>query len=132
MTKTTEERDQQDFQDYVMAWRERLAQQAGQQRVRAQDLQQIARACARLLIQDFGARKVYLFGSLLDEERVHDRTDIDLAVEGLDGKLYFKALSEIWKLLPAEVELDLVRLERAWPALAERVTREGKVLDVAA
>jgi len=132
MTKTTEERDQQDFQDYVEAWRERLAQQAGQQRVRAQDLQQIARACARLLIQDFGARKVYLFGSLLDEERVHDRTDIDLAVEGLDGKLYFKALSEIWKLLPAEVELDLVRLERAWPALAERVTREGKVLDVAA
>jgi len=102
MTKTTKERDQQDFQDYVEAWRERLAQQAGQQRMRAQHLQQIAQACARLLIQDFGARKVYLFGSLLDGELVHDRTDIDLAVE------------------------------RAWPALSERVTAEGKVLDVAA
>ncbi len=132
MTDRTRERDQQDFQDYVEAWRERLAQQTGQRRMRAQHLQQVAQACARLLIQDFGVKKVYLFGSLLDEELVHDRTDIDLAVEGLEGKLYFKALSEVWKLLPAGVELDLVRLERAWPALSERVTKEGKVLDAAA
>jgi len=35
-------------------------------------------------------------------------------------------------LLPAGAELDLVMLERAWPGLAERVRREGVLLDVAA
>ncbi len=100
--------------------------------MRAQHLREIAHACARRLVQDFGASKVYLFGSLLEEDLVHHRSDIDLAVEGLEGKLYFKALSEVWALLPAGAELDLVLLERAWPGLAERVRREGVLLDDAA
>lgn len=83
-------------------------------------------------MQDFGAREVYLFGSLLDEELAHERSDIDLAVEGLEGKLYFKALSRVWELLPAGVELDLVLLERAWPGLRERVKAEGVLLDARA
>jgi hypothetical protein len=50
----------------------------------------------------------------------------------LEGKLYFKALSEVWQLLPAGDELDLVLLERAWPGLSERVKAEGVLLDVKA
>jgi predicted nucleotidyltransferase len=95
-------------------------------------LRQVARACARRLVQDFGASKVYLFGSLVEEELVHDRSDIDLAVEGLEGQLYFKALRELWSLLPMGDELDLVLLEKAWPDLAERVKIEGVLLDAAA
>ena len=83
-------------------------------------------------MQAFGASKVYLFGSLVEETFVHDRSDIDLAVEGLEGKLYWKALSALWTLLPEGVELDLVPLERAWPSLAERVRTEGELLDVVA
>jgi predicted nucleotidyltransferase len=83
-------------------------------------------------VQDFGASRVYLFGSLLEDGVVHDRSDIDLAVEGLDGRLYFKALRDVWSLLPAGVELDLVLLESSWPGLAERVESEGVVLDAAA
>ena len=94
-------------------------------------MREVARACARRLVQDFGAREVYLFGSLLDAELAHERSDIDLAVEGLEGKLYFKALSAVWELLPAGVELDLVPLEQARPGLAERVKAEGVLLDVA-
>jgi len=126
------DRVQPDFREYVEAWRERLALQKSQRQMRAQQLHQVAQACAHRLVQDFGAKKVYLFGSLLDQEWVHDRSDIDLAVEGLEGKLYFKALSELWKLLPAGVELDLVLLEQAWPSLADRVKAEGMLLDVAA
>jgi len=95
-----------------------------------QRLRQAARDCARRLVRDFGAKKVYLFGSLLDESLVHKRSDIDLAVEGLDGGMYFKALRELEKLLPEGVELDLVPLEDAWPELVERVRREGLLLDV--
>jgi predicted nucleotidyltransferase len=83
-------------------------------------------------VRDHHVSKVYLFGSLLEESLVHRRSDIDLAVEGLDGGLYFKALRELWTLLPEGVGLDLVPLEDALPELAERVRREGVRLDVAA
>jgi hypothetical protein len=53
-------------------------------------------------------------------------------VEGLEGRLYFKALQELRRLLPAGVELDLVLLESSWPGLAERVKTEGVLLDAAA
>jgi len=127
-----EARKPQDFGEYVKAWRERLAKQQGEQRMRAQELRQVARTCARRLVQDFGASKVYLFGSLVEEKVIHDRSDIDLAVEGLEGRLYFKALRELWRLLPEGGELDLVLLEQAWPDLAGRVTTEGVLLDAAA
>jgi predicted nucleotidyltransferase len=83
-------------------------------------------------VKELGASRVYLFGSLLEEELVHGRSDIDLAVEGLPRSLYFRALRDASKLLPEGVELDLVLLEGAWPGLAERVRTEGVLLDVAA
>jgi predicted nucleotidyltransferase len=125
-------RDRHDYGEYVKAWQERLAKQEREKQQRVQHLRQVAQACARRLVQDFGVSKVYLFGSLLEEGLAHDRSDIDLAVEGLDGRLYLKALHDLWELLPAGVELDLVLLERAWPSLVERVKTEGVLLDVAA
>ena len=122
----------QAFGEYVEAWRERLARQVSEQQMWAQHLREIAQSCAEHLVQDFGASKVYLFGSLLEDDLIHDRSDIDLAVEGLEGKLYFKALRDMWELLPAGVELDLVLLESSWPGLAERVKTEGVLLDAAA
>ena len=121
-----------DFGQYVAAWRERLARRQSEKQAWAQHLREVAHACARRLVQDFGARKVYLFGSLLEQDLVHGRSDIDLAVEGLEGKLYFKALRDLWTLLPPGVELDLVLLEQARPGLAGRVRTEGILLDAAA
>jgi predicted nucleotidyltransferase len=121
-----------DIHQYVQAWRERLAAQESWEQDRALYLRQVAQDCARHLVQEFGANKVYLFGSLVQGDFVHARSDIDLAVEGLEGRLYWKALSALWALLPAGTELDLIRLERAWPGLAERVRVEGELLDVAA
>jgi predicted nucleotidyltransferase len=125
------DRPREEFSEYVEAWRKRLAQEESERRMRAKQLRELAHACARRLVQDFGARKVYLFGSLLREDVVHARSDIDLAVEGLEGTRYFEALSAVWKHLPAGIELDLVLLEEAWPGLAERVRAEGELLDVA-
>ena len=124
--------EKQAFGEYVKAWRGRLAKQTSEQRMQAQHLREVAQCCAERLVQDFGASRVYLFGSLLEDDVVHDRSDIDLAVEGLDGRLYFKALRVVWSLLPAGVELDLVLLESSWPGLAERVKTEGVLLDAAA
>jgi predicted nucleotidyltransferase len=126
------DRDRHDVSEYVEAWRERLARQEREGQKRVQHLRQVAQACAHRLVQGLGASKVYLFGSLLEEGFAHDRSDIDLAVEGLDSRLYLSALRDLGELLPAGVELDLVLLEQAWPDLAERVKTEGVLLDVAA
>jgi predicted nucleotidyltransferase len=122
----------QDFGACVQAWRERLARDKRAREAQAEHLRAVARACARRLVQEFGASRVYLFGSLLQADLVHSRSDIDLAVEGLEDRLYFKALREVWALLPPGVELDLVPLERAWPGLADRVRAEGVLIDAAA
>lgn len=123
--------EQDDWSEYVEAWRARLAKKEARRRRQTVHLRQVARACARRLIRDFGATRVYLFGSLLEASLVHDRSDIDLAVEGLKGQRYFAALSEIWSLLPPGVELDLIRMEGAWPSLGERIKAEGELLDAA-
>lgn len=118
-----------DYEKYIEAWRNRLARREAERRKRAKQLREVAYACAQRLVQDFRANGVYLFGSLLQEDWVHDRSDIDLAVEGLEDTLYFKALRELGDLLPAGAELDLVPLEKARPGLAERVRMEGVLLD---
>lgn len=123
---------QKEYRTYVEAWRKRLAREESERRMRAKQLRELAQACAHRLVQDFSARKVYLFGSLLREDIVHSRSDIDLAVEGLESARYFEALSALWKLLPAGVELDLVPLEEAKSGLAERVRAEGELLGAAA
>lgn len=123
------DRPREEYSEYVEAWRKRLAQEESERRMRAERLREVAYACAHRLVQDFSARKVYLFGSLLREDVVHSRSDIDLAVEGLESARYFEALSAVWKLLPPGVELDLVPLEDARSGLAERVRAEGELLD---
>jgi len=83
-----------------------------------------ARACAELLKSRFGATRVILFGSLVGQGPWHDRSDIDLAVEGLVPADYFRALSTCWELLPQGINLDLVPLEDARPELRARILGE--------
>lgn len=75
-----------------------------------------------------GVHKVYLFGSLTNPEVFHDRSDIDLVVDGLPPRLYFKALAELWRLLLSGMHLDLIPFEDADSELHERVVKGGVAL----
>lgn len=83
-----------------------------------------ARACIRLLKDRFGARRVILFGSLTRPGPWHDRSDIDLAVEGLPPEDFFPAYSACRDLLPPGMELDLIPLENAYPEMRARILGE--------
>jgi predicted nucleotidyltransferase len=83
-----------------------------------------AQACAELLKSSFGARRVIPFGSLVGQGLWHDRSDIDLAVEGLSPADYFRALSTCWELLPQGIKLDLEPLEEPRPELRARILGE--------
>lgn len=84
-----------------------------------------AEACARALTQRFGARRVMLFGSLAQEQAWRERSDIDIAVEGLQPTDFFPAYSACRDLLPPDLELDLVPLENASPELRARILGEA-------
>lgn len=71
-----------------------------------------------------GATGVWVFGSLVDEDRAPG--DVDLAVSGLAPEQYFRALAELMHLFGGPV--DLVRLEEASETLRERIEQEGAAL----
>lgn len=85
----------------------------------------LADRCAQLLREQFGVRRVVLFGSAAGDAPWHSRSDLDLAVEGLRPEDHWRALSACYSLLPSGLELDLIPLESAWPEL--RAYIEGEV-----
>ena len=85
---------------------------------------QVAEACQQLLQEEFGATRVILFGSLAGLAPWHDRSDIDIAVEGLVGEDFFRAYSACCDLLPPGLALDLVPLERVYPEMRSRILQE--------
>ncbi|PZD74948.1 hypothetical protein C1752_01016 [Acaryochloris thomasi RCC1774] len=55
-----------------------------------------------------------LFGSCLLRSRIHDRSDIDLAVWGMDERLYFKAVARLQDL-DCNFDTDLIEFHNAYP-----------------
>jgi predicted nucleotidyltransferase len=94
-----------------------------------QQAEKSAQACSRLLKERFGARQVYVVGSLAGQSPWHSRSEIDLAVEGLAPEKYFPALSALWELLPEGLDLDLITLEDAPPEMARRIKGETAMTD---
>lgn len=88
-----------------------------------------AEACARLLKERFGARRVILFGSVAGQGPWREHSDIDLAVEGLAPDKFFAAYSACRDTLPPDLELDLVPLEKAYPEMRARILGEVAMPD---
>jgi predicted nucleotidyltransferase len=113
-------------EELASAWRERLAREGAEVEARAARARERARVFARRLVEEYGAREVWLFGSLA-WGRPHRDFDVDLAVKGLAHERYFRALSDAWEAVGAPV--DLVPLEACAPGLRERILKEGERLD---
>ncbi|PSB16625.1 nucleotidyltransferase [Phormidesmis priestleyi ULC007] len=107
---------------------QRLAQERVQQlRSKHQRAWEVARQAAQILKQQFGAQQVAIFGSMLSRDRVHERSDLDIAVWGLDQDLYYQAVSRLLDLDPS-LPIDLVEVERAKPKIRAAIEHESVVL----
>ncbi len=118
----------EEWQPYIVAWRERRRREVEEQERRVEAARAAARECARVLVEQYSAQRVWLFGSLAHRRFLHAASDVDLAVEGLPAEVYFQALAMIWDLLPPGFELDLVPLEGAKPDLLGVIQKEGELL----
>ena len=109
---------------YVEAWRRRFQESRRQDRKRAQ----AAEACltrAVAVLRRHGARRIILFGSLA-RDCFRERSDIDLAVEGIPAESYTRALADL--MLAIDWPVDLKPLEEIEPSFAEHVIRSGKII----
>ena len=86
-----------------------------------------ARAIIALLIAKHRPERIYQWGSLLDRRRFWERSDIDIAVEGIPGAEEFFALCGDADRL-ASLPLHLVALEKIEPEYAEAIRSNGRLV----
>lgn len=111
--------------DVATSWRRREAERTERAAERARRLLALLPSARALLVDRHRARAVYVFGSLASGT-CHERSDLDLAVDGLPSDRYFDALADLMTLVGGPV--DLVRLEEAPETLRARIRDEGRKL----
>jgi predicted nucleotidyltransferase len=80
---------------------------------------------AKVLHHQYGAVRVVLFGSLAYGARWwREASDIDLAVEGLTGKNYWRAWKTVEEMLPGRT-VDLVDFDMATNSLKMAIDHYG-------
>jgi predicted nucleotidyltransferase len=87
----------------------------------------LARKAADLLRERFAAQRVAVFGSLIHPEYFHGRSDVDLAVWGLDEGDYLRAVAVVTGL-DEEIFIDLIAVEEAPESLCNLIKAEGTSL----
>jgi len=86
--------------------------------------QEAAQRVAQCLRREYGASRVVLFGSMARTGPLGPRSDIDLAVWGLNDAFYYEAVAKAQDA-GAPFRVDVVRMERSPASLREVVRREG-------
>ncbi|MGA7932397.1 MAG: nucleotidyltransferase domain-containing protein [Kovacikia sp.] len=113
----------EELAQYRETVRRRQAEREQQQQTRQQRGWQVAREAAQVLKQEFGARQVWLFGSMLEVKRVRAESDIDLAVAGLPDDRYLEAVVRLLDL--SDFSVDLVQVEHARSRIREVIEQKG-------
>ncbi len=86
--------------------------------------QQVLAKTLRLLDElgpPYKIERAYVFGSLVKPGRFHADSDVDIAVEQIDPRRFFEAMSEFFNRLGREV--DLVELDKCH--FAHRIRQKG-------
>lgn len=110
----------------ALAWRNRMRHVVARRRELARAARADAERIARMLVRRFGAKRVYLFGSLLVPDGFREASDIDLAAEGIPAERFIWASADAARA--TAFPLDLVPLEDCRASLREVVLREGVLL----
>ncbi|WP_291321171.1 hypothetical protein [Desulfonatronospira sp.] len=104
---------------------ERKAESNRQRRIAlAAEAEADAQAIISMLITKYAPKRIYRWGSLLNPERFHEWSDIDLALEGLTDPMEgLHALDDACRL--TRFPVDLVELERIHPEHAKTIRQQG-------
>ncbi|HUW64712.1 MAG TPA: nucleotidyltransferase domain-containing protein [Spirochaetia bacterium] len=115
------------FEQYRKHWTNRFKEYELRKEERFVELSQISYKLAEFLYNEYNVDKVYLFGSLVNNNTFGLDSDIDLAVQGLPENLLYRVhglLSSI--ALPYKV--DLILIEECHDYIKDRITKGGKLI----
>ena len=115
------------MQAYRRTARQRWQAEQAQLARRRERAWELARQAAEMLRRDFAAVRVVIFGSLVQQGRFTEWSDVDLAAWGLDSKNWLKAIGAVQRLSD-EIELNLVDVGSCSPELLAAIEREGEPL----
>jgi uncharacterized protein len=108
------------MQGYILAARTReKARYEAMERLHIDGLKAATEA-AQMLRREFGATRVVLFGSMLNQN-IHENSDIDLAVWGLPESDYFKAVGKLQGL--GKFQFDLIEPQNASPYIVDAISQ---------
>ena len=80
------------------------------------------------ILLESGCSEIYLFGSLI-EKKYHKNSDIDIAIKGLQKKLFFKVGGML--MMSMKHPFDLIDLDSENNNFAKYLLQKGKLLRVA-
>jgi predicted nucleotidyltransferase len=106
------------------AIRRRQASVDPQVQERWQQAQQLARTAAQQLRDQFGARRVVLFGSAVERTLFTRWSDVDLAVWGVPPERFYEAVAAVTSFR-ADIPVDLVDAEQCGEDLKKTIEQEG-------
>ena len=113
------------YAPYIAAWKQRNREQYIESEKNRHEGQQCAMRLAEILVAKYCVTKVILFGSILVEGKFDERSDIDIAVEGLSGARYFEALAELMDA--SRWDIDLKPIEDMKGLIRDRIM-QGKTI----
>ena len=92
---------------YKKSWdRIETAQKVKREKLRKEAME-IGKRLKDILVKEFSVKKVVLFGSVLETGRFKEDSDIDIGVEGLPKRLYFRAYARLMMKSPFAVIIPL-------------------------
>lgn len=112
--------------ELVDAWRARGAAREASERAHRASVRALLPAVTRLLVEDFGAQRVVLFGSFA-RETADERSDVDLLVDGIAPERLGDAHVAVLDAMPG-LWVDLVPASGARAEVLARAELEGITL----
>ncbi len=100
MGKTAAELTPEEIKKYARTARARLQARCRRMEARRARAWEEARRGAALLKNEFGVKRVMVFGSLCHPNLFYERSDIDLAVWGIEERRYLRAVGRLLDLDP--------------------------------
>jgi len=79
------------------------------------------------ILKKYGCSEIYIFGSIANG-KFDEYSDIDIAVKGLNARVYFKVLAEMERVLFSEV--DLIVLDDERDRFAQFILKEEELIKV--
>ena len=105
----------------------RLNQHKSEINVRKNRAWELAHLAARLLRENYNAKRVVVFGSLIHEGCFNNWSDVDIAAWGIPSNLTLRAMGAVLEL-DKQQEINLVDINTCSPSLLTIIEQEGKDL----